>query len=75
MSYRHLSLEERCLFTAWRMEGVGMVEISERLGRHRSTLWRELKRNRSRHDGGLPGASGAGAHAGAAQAQPAQPTL
>jgi IS30 family transposase len=52
MKYHHLSLEERCLFTAWRMEGVGMVEISRRLGRHRSTLWRELGRNRSRHDGG-----------------------
>jgi IS30 family transposase len=52
MKYRHLSLEERCLFTAWRMEGVGMVEIGRRLGRHRSTLWRELGRNRSRHDGG-----------------------
>lgn len=52
MKYQHLSLEERCLFTAWRMEGVGMVEIARRLGRHRSTLWRELGRNRSRHDGG-----------------------
>ncbi len=52
MNYPHLNLEERRLFTAWRMEGVGIVEISRRLGRHRSTLWRELGRNRSRHDGG-----------------------
>src|SRR5438552_3484222 len=52
MKYHHLSAEERHLFTAWRMEGVGVVEISRRLGRHRSTLWRELRRNRSRHDGG-----------------------
>src|SRR5438445_7455431 len=52
MKYRQLSLEERCTLTALRREGFGIVEISRRLGRHRSTLWRELRRNRSRHDGG-----------------------
>src|SRR5438874_3936343 len=52
MKYRQLSLEERCTLTALRREGFGMVAISQRLGRHRSTLWRELGRNRSRHDGG-----------------------
>ena len=51
MKYRQLSLEERCTLTALRREGFGIVAISERLGRHRSTLWRELLRNRSRHDG------------------------
>src|SRR5437764_13109009 len=51
MKYRQLSLEERCTLTALRREGFGIVAISERLGRHRSTLWRELGRNRSRHDG------------------------
>ena len=52
MKYRQLSLEERCTLTALRREGLGIVAISERLGRHQSTLWRELGRNRSRHDGG-----------------------
>jgi IS30 family transposase len=51
MNYRQLSQEERCTLAAWRVAGMGMVEISRRLGRHRSTLWRELGRNRSRHDG------------------------
>jgi len=51
MKYRQLSMEERCMLAAWRVAGLGIVEISQRLGRHRSTLWRELRRNRSRHDG------------------------
>jgi IS30 family transposase len=51
MKYQHLSYEERCSLTTLRTEGVGMGAISRRLGRARSTLWRELGRNRSRHDG------------------------
>jgi len=51
MKYRHLSFEERCTLTALRTERLGMAAISRKLGRSRSTLWRELGRNRSRHDG------------------------
>ena len=52
MKYRQMSLEERCTLTALRREGFGMMAIGLRLGRARSTLWREMGRNRSRHDGG-----------------------
>jgi transposase, IS30 family len=34
-----------------RRQRVGMAEIADHLGRHRSTLYREVKRNQSVHDG------------------------
>ena len=36
---------------AMRRQQVGMAKMAEHLGRHRSTLYREVKRNRSVHDG------------------------
>src|SRR5262245_37573671 len=51
MKYRHLSTEERYEIGAMRRQKLGMAEIAEHLGRHRSTVYREVKRNQSVHDG------------------------
>jgi IS30 family transposase len=48
--YNQLSKEERYAITAMRLAGIGKSEIARRLGRDRTTIWRELKRNRSVHD-------------------------
>jgi len=52
MQYEHLSTEERHTIAAMRGQYVRMEEIARQLGRHRSTLYREVKRNASVHDGG-----------------------
>ena len=44
--YSHLSLEERCRLRGLMEMGVSVSEIARRLGRHRSTIQRELGRNR-----------------------------
>ena len=44
--YSHLSLEERCRLRGLMEMGVSVSEIARRLGRHRSTIQRELARNR-----------------------------
>jgi len=43
--YDHLSLEERCDLRGLMSMGLSKAEISRRLGRHRSTIDRELRRN------------------------------
>jgi IS30 family transposase len=45
--YSHLSLEERCRLRGMMEMGLSFSEIARRLGRHRSTIRRELDRNRS----------------------------
>ena len=45
--YSHLSLEERCRLRGMMEMGLSVSEIARRLGRHRSTVDRELARNRS----------------------------
>lgn len=45
MSYEHLSAEERGKIEAWLYDGISQTEIAKRLNRHRSTIFRELKRN------------------------------
>lgn len=45
MSYIHLSKEERRCIHRWRVEGVTVAAMAERLARARSTIYRELKRN------------------------------
>lgn len=45
MTYTHLSSEERGKIEAWLFEDVSQSEIAHRLGRHRSTISREIKRN------------------------------
>lgn len=43
-NYSHLNFTERKLIEKWLREGSSVVNISERLGRHRSTIYREIKR-------------------------------
>ena len=51
MKYRQLNAEERSGLAALRRVGLSQAEIARELGRHRSTVWRELKRNAAPHDG------------------------
>lgn len=53
MKYHQISLEERYTLAALRAQQprLSMVEIAKRMGRHRSALYREIKRNRTREDG------------------------
>jgi IS30 family transposase len=51
MKYQQLSTEERYELAAMRRQQVGMAAMAHHLGRHRSTLYREVKRNQSVHDG------------------------
>lgn len=45
--YNHLTLEERCRLCGFMEMGLPTTEIARRLGRHRSTIDRELRRNRN----------------------------
>lgn len=51
VKYEHLQKEERYAIAAMRSEKIGIGEIARRLGRHPSTIYRELTRNASVHDG------------------------
>jgi transposase, IS30 family len=51
MSYHQITSAERYILSALRKQGMSTVEIAQQLGRHRSTIWRELKRNGARLDG------------------------
>jgi IS30 family transposase len=51
MTYRQLSPEERYMLAALRRQGLNQSEIAHALGRHRSTVCRELCRNSTRADG------------------------
>jgi IS30 family transposase len=51
MTYRQLSPEERYMLAALRRQGCNQSEIARSLGRHRSTVCRELLRNSTRADG------------------------
>lgn len=51
MTYQQLSTEERHKIAAMRSLYVRVGKIARCLGRHRSTLYRELRRNASTHDG------------------------
>jgi len=56
-SYTHLTLEERRKLAQWRYAGIGVAEIADLLGRNRTTIYRELKRNAYR-DKELPELNG-----------------
>jgi IS30 family transposase len=51
MTYRQITSEERYTIATLRREGFNAAEIARRLGRHRSTISREVRRNSSRWDG------------------------
>lgn len=51
MTYIQITQEERYTISALRREGYSTTVIAERLGRHRSTIWRELRRNCTPWDG------------------------
>ena len=51
MTYYQITSEERYTIAALRREGFCSAEIARRLGRHRSTISREVTRNSSRSDG------------------------
>ena len=51
MTYHQLTQEERYLITAQLMCGHSQAQMARLLGRHRSTITRELRRNVTTHDG------------------------
>ena len=51
MTYRQSSTEERYMLAAMRRQGLNQSEIARALGRHRSTVCREVRRNSTRADG------------------------
>ena len=51
MTYRQITSEERYTLALLRREGRSGAAIAYMLGRHRSTILRELRRNRTRNDG------------------------
>ena len=51
MTYHQITSEERYTIAALRRKGFRSAEIARHLGRHRSTISREVRRNSSRCDG------------------------
>ncbi len=51
MNYRQLTSEDRYMLAALRRQGLNQAQIARSLGRHRSTVCRELCRNSTRADG------------------------
>ncbi|MBA8862895.1 IS30 family transposase [Ochrobactrum anthropi] len=49
-TYSHIDLDERRKIARWRMANISVETIAEKLGRHRSTIFRELKRNQFNDD-------------------------
>ncbi len=44
-TYRQLTLEDRVLMSNLRWQGLSCAEVAKQMGRHRSTIYRELLRN------------------------------
>lgn len=51
MTYVQITAHERHVIAALRQEKLSIGEIAEHLDRHRSTIYREVRRNRCRSDG------------------------
>jgi IS30 family transposase len=51
MTYHQITSEERYILATLRTQGLNQAEIARQLGRHRSTICRELRRNSARFDG------------------------
>jgi IS30 family transposase len=45
MSYHQITSGERYMISALHMQGFSYSDIATQLGRHRSTIWREIQRN------------------------------
>lgn len=45
MSYHQITPQERYRLSALRVQGLSNAEIAKAMGRHRSTIWREVRRN------------------------------
>lgn len=52
MAYHQITSDERYWISALRMQGLNPAQIAKALGRHRSSISREFKRNSSGWDGG-----------------------
>jgi IS30 family transposase len=44
-TYSRIDMDERRKIARWRTAGISVDVIAEKLGRHRSTIFRELRRN------------------------------
>ncbi len=75
MNYRQLTSEERYMLAALRRQGFNQAQIARSLGRHRSTVCREVGRNCTRADGRNPRLHRSGAHQRAALPLAPQPAL
>ena len=51
MTYHQLTPDERYMLAALRTQGLNQAQMARSLGRHRSTIGREFRRNCSRSDG------------------------
>jgi IS30 family transposase len=49
MSYQQLTSNDRYILAALRRQGLSIQQIADHMGRHRSTLYREITRNRCDH--------------------------
>jgi len=45
MSYRQITSGERYMISALHLQGFSCANIADQLGKHRSTIWREIRRN------------------------------
>jgi len=45
MSYHQITPDERYRLSALRVQGLSNTQIAKAMGRHRSTIWREVRRN------------------------------
>ena len=51
MNYRQLNILDRSALAVLRNQGPGVAAVAEVLHRHRTTIWRDLRRNASTYDG------------------------
>ncbi len=49
MVYQQFTFQERCGIARWKRRGLSDSEIARKLGRHRSSIGREIARNSDRH--------------------------
>jgi transposase, IS30 family len=52
MKYQQLTTEDRYTLSTLRMQDYSVTKIASVMGRHRSTIYRELKRNKNKRSGG-----------------------